>query len=294
MASPEFLRYTASDGEKTKQNKNPLSLFRQLCLRLKTPHHVVTAASRIQGRTKKQFCNCAPQRPHIYSFTEGKPQQDLWCPARGQITGLPLLSKLRCSSGRSDAKTCLDFLTCRSEFGHTNPQPLLIFHRPNQSQSAWLWRALVGGSPAWCFQASGLRVRPGWPSSGQVQWPTSKNATGWGQLVVINDILLTTSRYGGAPAALLVWFLSAVEAESFFPLKDDEGFYPAAQILDINVLCPQKHCTTEQYCTCPGPVFLFYAGWISMDTDVELTFTKYNDFPLFQSGITGLTSRTFQ
>lgn len=111
-----------------------------------------------------------------------------------------------------------------------------------------------------------------------------KNATGWGQLVVMNDILLTAGRYGGAPAALLVWFLSAVGAESVFPLKDDEGFYPAAQILDINVLCPQKHCTTEQYCTCPGPVFLFYAGWISMDTDVGLTFTKYNDFPLFQSG----------
>lgn len=139
---------------------------------LKAPHHVVTAASRIQGRTEKQFCDCAPQRPHIYSFTEGKPQQDFWCPARGQTTGLPLLSKLRCSSSWCNAKTCLDFLTCRSEFGHTNPQPLLIFHRPDQSQSAWLWRALGGGSPAWCFQASGLRVRPGWPSSDQVQWPT--------------------------------------------------------------------------------------------------------------------------
>lgn len=144
-----------------KNKKKQLSLFRQLCLRLKAPHHVVTAASRIQGRTEKQFCNCAPQRPHIYSFTEGKPQQDLWCPARGQTTGSPLLIKLRFSRGRCDGKTCLDFLTCRSEFGHMNPQPLLIFHRPDQSQSAWLWRALVGGSPAWCFQASGLRVRPG-------------------------------------------------------------------------------------------------------------------------------------
>lgn len=76
------------------------------------------------------------------------------------------------------------------------------------------------------------------------------------------------------PAVQLVWFLSAWGAESFFPATDDEEFYPAAQIRDINVLCPQKHCATEQYCTCPGPVFLFYAGWISVGTHVRSIITK--------------------
>lgn len=95
------------------------------------------------------------------------------------------------------------------------------------------------------------------------------------------------------PAALLVWFLSAGGAESFFLLTDDEDFYPAAQILDINVLYPQKHCTNEQYCTCPGPGFLFYIGWISVEIVVRLIITKQNDFPLLQPGVIVLTSTVF-
>lgn len=52
--------------------------------RTTSPHHVVTAAPRVQGCTEKQFRYDAAQGPHIYGLVEGKPQQDLWRPERGQ------------------------------------------------------------------------------------------------------------------------------------------------------------------------------------------------------------------
>lgn len=67
------------------------------------------------------------------------------------------------------------------------------------------------------------------------------------------------------PAGLLAWFRSA-ERDGFFPSTDDKDSYPTSQILDRNILCPQRHRTTEQYCTCRGPAYLFYPGWPSVNT----------------------------
>lgn len=87
VASPEFLRCTASEGG----NKIFIfiSHFHSVHTgRSNSPHHVVTAASGIQGCTEKQFYCDAAQGPHIYSLVEGEPQHDLWRPERDQTNSI--------------------------------------------------------------------------------------------------------------------------------------------------------------------------------------------------------------